>query len=208
MNVRHAYQARHAAVHRAGPARITGTAVALALGAVPLAASAAQADTLTQAVSPQNITPLALENSVGQFGDTTLTSPVDSVFYKATHRSANEFTSELPVPALARQVMRQSGGDTEIAPDVLHQGAAGTLTQGLAPQAANAARGVISQVRPLVGRLRGGGVPTVGDLATRVGDTGLPNGTTLGEATDSLPVSSLVDKAPPVADTLANASLL
>jgi len=121
-------------------------------------------------------------------------------------RTAGRLTSALPLANLVPQLASTAGGPMQLAPNVLSEGALGTLTGGVAPQASDLAGGLVGQTSPLVAQLHHTGVPTVGDLTTQLSGTQLPVVGTVGSLTGTLPVTTVLGNSSPVTGTLQNLS--
>lgn len=120
--------------------------------------------------------------------------------------AAERLTGALPLSGLVPQLASTSGGPLQLAPNVLREGAVGTLTAGLSPQARDLTGGLVRQAQPLVSQLRQTGVPTVGDLTGSLSATQLPVVGTVGSVTQTLPVTTLLGSESPVTGTLQNLS--
>lgn len=87
-------------------------------------------------------------------------------------------------------------------------GGLGGLTAGFTPQTDALTGAVLQQADPMVAQLQQSGVPTVGDLTNRLGQTSLPVVGPVGHLTQTLPLSSVMGSANPLADTLGTATQL
>lgn len=87
-------------------------------------------------------------------------------------------------------------------------GGVGALTSGFTPQAVVVNGAVLRQASPVVNQLQQGGVPTVGDLTNNLGQSSLPMVGPVGHLTRTLPLSSVLGNANPLADTLSTATQL
>jgi hypothetical protein len=140
-------------------------------------------------------------------GTGNLANAAELVLGGQTQRAATQLAEALPVNNLMPQ-LAASGGPLGLAPNVLHQGALGTLTSGLSPQADALAGGVIGQAAPLVSQLRQGGVPTVSDLSGKLSGTQLPVVGSVGSLTQTLPVTGVLGADSPVTGALQNVGSL
>jgi hypothetical protein len=134
-------------------------------------------------------------------GASNLANAADRLLGGQTQRAATQLAEALPLNNVMPQL---SQGPLALAPDVLHQGALGTLTAGFSPQADELAGGVISQAAPLVSQLRQGGVPTVSDLTGKLSGTQLPMVGSVGSLTQTLPVTTVLGADSPVTGALQN----
>ncbi|HZP55093.1 hypothetical protein [Actinocrinis sp.] len=140
-------------------------------------------------------------------GTGNLANAADRLLSGQTQRAATQLAEALPVNNVMPQ-LAASGGALGLAPNVLHQGALGTLTSGLSPQADALAGGVIGQAAPLVSQLRQGGVPTVSDLTGKLSGTQLPMVGSVGSLTQTLPVTGVLGADSPVTGALQSAGSL
>jgi hypothetical protein len=142
------------------------------------------------------------------FAGSSLANATDRLLGAQTQGATARLAEALPLNNLTPQLAAESGGPLALAPNVLHQGALGTLTAGLTPQADELAGGVISQAAPLVSQLRQGGVPTVSDLTGKLSGTQLPMVGSVGSLTQTLPVTSVLGSGSPVTGALQNVGSL
>ena len=141
-------------------------------------------------------------------GAGNLANAADRLLGGQTQRAATQLTEALPINNVMPQLAAESGGPLALAPNVLRQGALGTLTAGISPQADQLAGGVIGQATPLVSQLRQGGVPTVSDLTGKLSGTQLPMVGSVGSLTQTLPVTSVLGADSPVTGALQNVGSL
>jgi hypothetical protein len=139
-------------------------------------------------------------------GDGALAAATSRALTDGATRTAGRLTSALPLSNLVPQLASTAGGPLQLAPNVLQEGALGTLTAGVAPQANDLAGGLVGQTAPLVAQLHQTGVPTVGDLTTQLSRTQLPVVGTVGSLTGTLPVTTVLGTGSPVTGTLQNLS--
>jgi hypothetical protein len=137
-----------------------------------------------------------------------LANATDRLLGSQAQGTTTRLAEALPLNNLTPQLAAGSGGPLSLAPNVLHQGALGTLTSGLSPQADALAGGVIGQATPLVSQLRQGGVPTVSDLTGKLSGTQLPVVGSVGSLTQTLPVSTVLGADSPVTGALQNVGSL
>lgn len=135
-----------------------------------------------------------------------LATVADHALTDGAQTAAERLTGSLPLNNLVPQLASASGGPLQLAPNVLRQGALGTLTSGIAPQARDLSGGLVGQTQPLVSQLRSSGVPTVGDLTGGLSATQLPVVGTVGSVTQTLPVTTLLGTSSPVTGVLQNVS--
>ena len=135
-----------------------------------------------------------------------LATSVDRALTGGAQSTAARLTSALPLSNLVPQLASASSGPLQLAPTVLRDGALGTLTSGLSPQARDLTGGLVGQAAPLVSQLRQTGVPTVGDLTGGLSATQLPVVGTVGSVTQTLPVTTLLGTESPVTGALQNLS--
>ncbi len=136
----------------------------------------------------------------------SLASSADHALTDGAQRTAERLTSALPLSNLVPELAATSGGPLQLAPNVLRDGAVGTLTSGLAPQTRDLTGGLVGQAQPLVSQLRQTGVPTVGDLTGGLSATQLPIVGTVGSVTQTLPVTTLLGTESPVTGALQSIS--
>lgn len=141
-------------------------------------------------------------------GAGNLANAADRLLGGQTQRAATQLAEALPINNVMPQLAAESGNPLALAPNVLHQGALGTLTSGISPQADELAGGVIGQAAPLVSQLRQGGVPTVTDLTGKLSGTQLPVVGSVGSLTQTLPVTSVLGADSPVTGALQNVGSL
>ena len=135
-----------------------------------------------------------------------LATTADHTLTSGAQAAAGRLTSALPLSNLVPQLASASGGPLQLAPNVLREGAVGTLTSGLSPQTRDLTGGLVGQAQPLVSQLRQTGVPTVGDLTGGLSSTQLPVVGTVGSVTQTLPVTTLLGTESPVTGALQNLS--
>jgi hypothetical protein len=135
-----------------------------------------------------------------------LAATADHTLTSGAQAATERLTSALPLSNLVPQLASASGGPLQLAPNVLREGAVGTLTSGLSPQARDLTGGLVGQAQPLVSQLRQTGVPTVGDLTGGLSSTQLPVVGTVGSVTQTLPVTTLLGTESPVTGSLQNLS--
>jgi hypothetical protein len=87
-------------------------------------------------------------------------------------------------------------------------GGVGALTSGFTPQADTLTGSALQQTNPVVGRLQQRGVPTVGNLTNKLGESSVPMVGPVGHLTRTLPLSTVLGTANPLADTLSTATQL
>jgi hypothetical protein len=202
-------------------------AAAVAAGAVPLAGAAAAQAAATPLGDLSSLVPgvasdlplssMALsgldapmavdDNAVPTDQAALAPSPAQQVSAEA-QQVANRLTSTLPVGNMVPGVLTADGAPLQVAPNLLHEGALGTLSGGLAPQAQDVTGAVVGQTAPLVGELHQAGVPTAGEMTGRLSQTALPGIGTVGSLTQSLPVTSVLGPNSPVTGALNNLSQL
>src|SRR5947209_2628387 len=141
-------------------------------------------------------------------GASNLANAADRLLGSQTQRATTQLAESLPLNNVMPQLAAGSDGPLALAPNVLHQGALGTLTAGLTPQADELAGGVIGQATPLVAQLRQSGVPTVSDLTGELSGTQLPMVGSVGGLTQTLPVSTMLGAGSPVTGALQNVGSL
>lgn len=139
-------------------------------------------------------------------GASSLAASADHALTSGAQAAAARLTGALPLSNLVPQLASASSGPLQLAPNVLREGAVGTLTSGLSPQARDLTGGLVGQARPLVSQLRQTGVPTVGDLTGGLSATQLPVVGTVGSVTQTLPVTTLLGTESPVTGALQNLS--
>jgi len=143
--------------------------------------------------------------NTGAMNTTALAQAAQRALGNATQHATGGLISQLPVANVVPQLAANTGGGPlELAPNVLREGALGTVASGFAPQADDLTGGVVGQAAPLVGQLRSNGVPTVGDLTSKLSRTQLPVVGNVGGLTSSLPVTSVLGAGSPVTGTLQN----
>lgn len=135
-----------------------------------------------------------------------LATVADRALSGGTQRAAERLTAALPLSNLVPQLASTSDGPLQLAPNVLHDGALGTLTSGVAPQTRDLTGGLVGQATPLVAQLRQSGVPTIGDVTTRLSATQLPVVGTVGSLTQTLPVTTVLGTRSPVTGAVQNLS--
>lgn len=141
-------------------------------------------------------------------GETELASAADRLLSGQAQSAATRLTEALPLNNVMPQLAAGSGGPLALGSNVLHQGALGTLTSGLSPQAEELAGGVIDQATPLVSQLRQSGVPSVSDLTGKLSGTQLPMVGSVGSVTQMLPVTTVLGANSPVTGALQNVGSL
>jgi hypothetical protein len=126
-----------------------------------------------------------------------------------TSQVAGHLTADLPVTGLVDEVApAMAGGPMQVAPNLLQDGAVGTLTDGFGGKAMDLTGGTVDQVQPVVAQLHQRGVPTVGDLTTSLSRTDVPVFGNVGNLTSAIPVSQMVGDQSPVLGTVGAASAL
>lgn len=215
MSFRSAYHGRHAAPARVSPARVAGTAAALALGAVPFAAASAQADSLSPSeAAAKVVAPVmqqfpGVDEAVDRAAGAALNARPDGLADKATGIVEDRVNSSLPTAGVAPQLLSQDEfGQPQVAAGAFQYGPLGTVTRDAGPAAQKVTGAAVTGTRPVISRLRSAGVPTVSDATGQLGSMRLPVGGSVGNVTDALPVSSTLDSSAPLADAFADASEL
>lgn len=155
---------------------------------------------------PQQPTMIATNAENMALGAGGLATAADHALTDGAQSAAERLTGALPLNNLVPQLASTSGGPLQLAPNVLHEGAIGTLASGIAPQARNLSGGLVGQAQPLVSQLHSNGVPTVGDLTGGLSATQLPVVGTVGSVTQTLPVTTLLGSSSPVTGVLQNVS--
>lgn len=154
--------------------------------------------------------PLPLESTLYADGaglnTASLTTAADRALTDGAQRTAQRLAAALPLANIVPQLASASDGPLQLAPQVLHEGALGTLNSGVAPQVTDLAGGLIGQTAPLVSQLRRSGVPTVGDVTARLSATELPVVGTVGSLTQTLPVTTVLGTQSPVTGALQSLS--
>lgn len=141
-------------------------------------------------------------------GETELANATDRLLTGQAQRAATQLAEALPLNNVMPQLAAGSGGPLALAPNVLHEGALGTLTSGLSPQAEDLAGGVIGQATPLVAQLHQSGVPSVSDLTGKLSGTQLPMVGSVGSVTQMLPVTTVLGADSPITGALQNVGSL
>jgi hypothetical protein len=121
-------------------------------------------------------------------------------------RTAARLASTLPLANLMPQLASTADGPLQLAPNILHEGALGTLTSGFAPQTGDLTGGLVGQAEPLVAQLHKTGVPTVGDLTAKLSQTSLPVVGPVGSLTGTLPVTTMLGTNSPITGAVQNLS--
>lgn len=122
--------------------------------------------------------------------------------------SIGRLTGRFQMQQAVPQVMRDSTGTAQLAPELLDTGTLGELSQNLSPQTRDLTAGVDAQSDPLLADLHQGGMPTVGDVSGGLADSPLPGFGTVHGLTGSLPVGSMLDSNGVATGTLDNVGAL
>ena len=166
------------------------------LGGLPvdgLPAGAAAGQLLTRAAPlPDAAAPLAALDSLGALSSLDTADPAG--------------LSSLTQSSLTAVTDSTSGALGSIGSTV--PGGLGGLAAGFTPQTDALAGTVLQQAAPVVAQLQQSGVPTVGDLTNRLGQTTLPVVGPVGHLTQTLPLSTVLGTSNPLADTLGTATQL
>jgi hypothetical protein len=174
------------------------------LGLLPERAPAAQAQVRSATLAAQ---PADSAQKLAVAGS-NLATAADRLLGSQAQGATTRLAEALPLNNLTPQLAASADSPLSLAPNVLHQGALGTLTSGLSPQADALAGGVIGQATPLVSQLRSGGVPTVSDLTGKLSGAQLPMVGSVGSLTQTLPVSTMLGADSPVTGALQNVGSL
>ena len=100
------------------------------------------------------------------------------------------------------------GEPFEFAPDLLHDGTVGSLAQRAGTRAMGLTGQVSTRMSPVVGELRGDGVPTVDQVTSNVSQAQVPVFGTVGGLTSTVPVTQTLGDESPVLGTVGAASTL
>jgi hypothetical protein len=120
-----------------------------------------------------------------------------------------QMASSPEVAGLFRAAEVQAFGQPfEMAPDLLHEGTLGSLAQHAGSRAMELTGQVSSRMSPVVGELRGDGVPTVNQVTSTVSQAKVPVFGTVGGLTSTVPVTQTLGDQSPVLGTVGAASTL
>jgi hypothetical protein len=95
-----------------------------------------------------------------------------------------------------------------LTPELLQQGPVGTLASGFTPPAQALTAGLVTRANPVVAGLSQAGVPTVGAMTNRLGQSSLPMVGNVDRLTQSLPVDSMLGPGDPLTSSLNDVTRL
>lgn len=174
--------------------KIAATAAVLTAGALPLAAAGS-----AFAAGAPSAAPVA--PTVAELSDPPLSTLAETL--PVLDQAVADQNPTMQVRAALGQSI-----PGRLAPALLHQGPVGTLSRDFGGPTTHTAGDLVDRVQPVVRRLHGQGVPTVGEATAALSQTRVPVFGTVGDLTSAVPVGTALGQDSPVLDALGVAGRL